>query len=94
MIAVPLTGDALQAAFQRIRDFSSVHTGEEYPTDAWRILQGSLGIDEDRIAQILEEGGELFNLTEEDDEHFFPGLMFGLMLGLIAADYAKETSES
>lgn len=92
MIAVPLTEEALRVAFQRIHDFKSVHSGEENIIEPWEVLRGSLGIDTARVEQIVGESEELFNRSEGDDEHFYPGVLFGLVLGLIAADYGQETS--
>lgn len=92
MIAVPLTEGALREAFRRLKDFKLVHTGEEQPREAWRILEGSLGLNEDMKIVVLEESEDVFNTSEEDDDHFLPGLLCGIMLGLIAADHAKETS--
>lgn len=91
MIEVPLTEEALRGAFQRIHDFKVVHKGEDDIWEYWLVLRKSLGIDEERIAQIVGEAERVFNTPEEkDDAYFFPGLLFGLVLGLIAADYARE----
>jgi hypothetical protein len=92
VIAVPLTEDSLREAFRRLRDFKSVHTGEEYPREAWRILEGSLGLDERMKEVVLEEVADVFHTSEDDDDHFLPGLLAGIMLGLIAADHAKEST--
>lgn len=74
-------------AFQRIHDFEAVHHGQEDTKEAFAILRESLGIDTDLMGILAKEESELFG---DKMEEILVGSLFGLMVGLIAADYASE----
>lgn len=90
MIAVPLTEENLRAAFRRIRDFQTVHTGkdDQKQKQAFVILSDSLGVTTEMIGVISEE---LEGVSIDADE-YLAGTLFGLMVGLIAADHGQEAS--
>lgn len=89
MIKVPLTEDSLRAAFRRIEDFQAVHDGKDDYEEAFVILRESLGLDLD-LNTILHILMHSFLGDVSDDTDFMSGVLFGIMVGLIAADYASE----
>ena len=91
MIRVPLTEDSLRVAFSRIRDFQTVHAGKEDYEEAFVILSESLGVGTDSVAIILTLMEDFLGEEASEDPQFMSGTLFGLMVGLIAADYASET---
>lgn len=89
MIRVPLDEDSLREAFGRIEDFKAVHQGDEDLLEPFGILSESLGITPELIVTLRELAEKLFEL-DVTEEHLLAGIFFGLMVGLIASDYASE----
>lgn len=78
-------------AIGRIRDFQAVQGGKEEYGEAFAILRESLGMDLDTITVLYELVKDLLGDELAEDETFMSGVIFGLMVGLIAADHATET---
>lgn len=91
MIRVPITEDSLRTAYRRIQDFSAVHHGQEDYDEAFTVLRESLGIDIEMIATMTELTEETIDSGDDDKDTLMAGVLFGLMMGLIASDYASET---
>jgi hypothetical protein len=89
VIRVPLTEDSLRAAFGRIADFKAVHHGDEDVSEPFQILSESLGVTPELTETLYELSDELF-VEDVTDDHLLVGVLFGLMLGLIASDHASE----
>lgn len=77
-------------AVGRIKDFQTVHDGKEDHDEAFTILRESLGIDLETLATTQELTEEVLPSTT-GDYNFMSGVLFGLIVGLIASDYASET---
>lgn len=86
MINVPLTEEALKTALGRFSDFKLVHEGKGDYREAFSILRESLGVSND-VLVMLQEGIE--EILNGDDPELIAGTLFGLLIGLIAADYAS-----
>lgn len=77
-------------AFRRIEDFKAVHDGEEDVSAPFTILRESLGITKDTVHTLYELAENLF-VDDVTEDHMLSGVLFGLIVGLIASDYASET---
>lgn len=77
-------------AFRRIEDFKAVHDGEEDVSAPFTILRESLGITEEIVHTLYELAEKLF-VDDVTEDHMLSGVLFGLIVGLIASDYASET---
>ena len=89
MIKVPLTEDSLRTAFGRIQDFKAVHKGDDDLVEPFAILSESLGITPELTSTLYELAEELF-IDDVTEDHLLTGILFGLIVGLIAADHASE----
>lgn len=79
-------------ALRHLGDFVAVHEGKGDSVEALDILRDSLGLGHEQMTLLAEEGSFLF--AEDDDDTnvtFAAGILLGLILGAIAADYASET---
>lgn len=76
-------------AFGRIEDFKAVHMGDKDVLRPFGILSDSLGITEELTGTLLELSEELF-VEDVTNDRLLPGILLGLMVGLIASDYASE----
>lgn len=89
MIKVPLTEDSLRKAFGRIEDFKAVHEGDEDLREPFAILSESLGITSELTGTLYELAEDLF-IDDVTEDHMLAGIIFGLIVGLIASDHASE----
>ena len=89
MIDHPVTSEALLHAMRRIQDFSTVQSGEEWgeQLQALLVLRESLGLDDELLTQF-----DLWATSFLGDDELSVPMMMGLMIGLIAADYAAATA--
>lgn len=83
MIEVPITQDSLRVAMRHIQDFTAIHYGKGDYQEPLAILRESLGITEEMLAELAEWADDFFS---EDSS---APLILGVMMGLIAADYAR-----
>lgn len=81
MIERPLTEEALEYAQSRLEDFYEVQRRNERKDQAFTVLRTSMGLDETLSAH-LKEWVESFVGPD-----YTPGVLLGLVLGLIAADH-------
>lgn len=89
MIRRPLTEDSLGEAMRRFEEFAVVHHGKGDYEEALTVLRESLGIDQDRLEQYRERIIDILG-ADGADPGFLSGSLLGLIVGLIAADYASE----
>lgn len=76
-------------AFRRIEDFKAVNDGKNLNAP-FTILRESLGITEETVHTLYELAEKLF-VDDVTEDHMLSGVLFGLIVGLIASDYASET---
>lgn len=86
MIEVPVTEESLRAAIRHITDFAAVHHGKGDYNEALFVLRDSLGITEEMVAELGHWCDDFVGLDVSAP------LLLGVMMGLIAADHAREHS--
>lgn len=84
MIETPLTEEALRAAQQRFEDFIAVHEAEDDVSEPFAVLRESLGITDEIMRQYTDWADAVVFHVEPSTE---AATLFGLMVGLIAADH-------